>query len=255
MSTVTQVGASSAGEVQEASQTQKKSKVSGWTVGEPQLSEEGQKYYEQLKKKYGNMDFILVSKDKKAEAQAQAGKYANANRMVVLIDEEKIERMAVDEEYRKQYEGIISGATAKLAQLKQSIGKSGANVKTFGMQVNDNGATSFFAVMNKSFDSQKVIQKKNAEKKAAKKAADKKAAEKKAAQQAEEERRTGKTQYGKKPEHTRWQNEIDDEDVTVTASSIDELLRKINDQNYAYMSDSVWSDEERLFGQHIDYRS
>ena len=44
------------------------------------------------------------SKDMKETAKANAGQYANANKMVVLIDEEKIERMADDESYRKQYE-------------------------------------------------------------------------------------------------------------------------------------------------------
>ena len=43
-------------------QTTKKSAVTnGKTIGDPQLSEKAQKYYEQLKKKFSNMDFILVS--------------------------------------------------------------------------------------------------------------------------------------------------------------------------------------------------
>ena len=37
-----------------AESAQKKSKVNGKTIGEPQLSEKGAKYYEQLKAKYGN---------------------------------------------------------------------------------------------------------------------------------------------------------------------------------------------------------
>ena len=42
-------------------QTTKKSAVTnGKTIGDPQLSEKAQKYYEQLKKKFSNMDFILV---------------------------------------------------------------------------------------------------------------------------------------------------------------------------------------------------
>ena len=44
----------------------------GKTIGDPKLSKEAQKYYEKLKKKYGNYDFILVSKDQKANAQANA---------------------------------------------------------------------------------------------------------------------------------------------------------------------------------------
>ena len=52
------------------------SKDLGKTIGDPKLSKEAQKYYEKLKKKYGNYDFILVSKDQKANAQANAAKYA-----------------------------------------------------------------------------------------------------------------------------------------------------------------------------------
>ena len=53
------------------------------------------------------MNFILVSEDQKENAKANAAGYANSNNMVVLIDEDKIERMASDENYRKQYEGIL----------------------------------------------------------------------------------------------------------------------------------------------------
>ena len=50
-------------------------------------------------------------------------KYANNIKTVVLIDEEKIERMAMDEVIVKKYEGILSGATAQLQQLKSSVEK------------------------------------------------------------------------------------------------------------------------------------
>ena len=45
----------------------------GKTIGNAKLSEEGAKYYQELKKKYSNMDFILVSKEQKANAQASSG--------------------------------------------------------------------------------------------------------------------------------------------------------------------------------------
>lgn len=127
--------------------------VTGKTIGQPKLSENAKKYYEELKSKYQNMDFILVSNDMKEMAKANAGSFANPHKMVVLIDEEKIERMATDEQYRKQYESVIASAQNKLPELKQSLGNS-ANIKGFGMQVNDNGASSFFAVMDKSFKAQ-----------------------------------------------------------------------------------------------------
>lgn len=220
-----------------ADKTTSKSKVSGKTIGEPQLSEKAQKYYEQLKKKYGNMDFILVSKDMKAAAQAQAGSYANANKMVVLIDEEKIERMAEDENYRKKYEGIISGATSQMQQLKNSLTASGAKVKGYGMQVNDGGNTSFFAVIDKSLEAQR----KRIAKKAEQKAEDKKKAEKAAKEKRAEEAKAEKA--GSEKEDL----------VTVTASSVKELLDKINDTIYAAMSDNMETEEEKRVGHNFDF--
>ena len=58
---------------QKTQRNQKTRVTTGMTVGEPELSEKAQKYYEQLRRKYGNMDFVLVSPDKKEEAKANAG--------------------------------------------------------------------------------------------------------------------------------------------------------------------------------------
>lgn len=228
-------------EAYEASaKTEKKSKVPGKTIGTPELSEKGQKYYEQLKAKYRNMDFILVSEDMKEKAKAQAGNYANANRMVVLIDEEKIERMAEDEEYRKQYEAIISNAAAQLPKLQSSLGNT-PGVKAYGIQVNDGGTASFFAVVDKMLAAQKErIAKKAAEKKEAAKNAEKKQAAKKA-----EEKQAEKKKKAKESE----------DEVLVTGSSIEDLLKKIQDTLFSARSDYIRSDEEKLVGQSFDIRS
>ena len=68
------------------------SKEYGKTVGKPELSEEGKKYYEELKKKFSNMDFILVSDDMIDQAKANSARFANPHKTVVLISEEKVER-------------------------------------------------------------------------------------------------------------------------------------------------------------------
>ena len=210
----------------------------GKTIGNAKLSEEGAKYYQELKKKYSNMDFILVSKEQKANAQANAASYANGNKMVVLIDEEKIERMATDEQYRKQYESVIASAQNKLPELKQSLGNS-ANIKGFGMQVNDNGASSFFAVMDKSFKAQADrLEKQRAEKKEEKKAARKKAEKKEREEQLEEKRLKNK----------------DSQEVVITANSIEELKKKIDDYNYLQMADTVKTDAEKYLGRTIDFK-
>ena len=212
----------------------------GRTIGQPELSEKAAKYYEQLKKKYGNYDFILVSRDQKENAKANAAQYANSYKTVVLIDEDKIEQMATDEKFRKQYEGILSGATAQIQQLKTSLQSSGANVKGFGMQVNDGGTLSFFAVLKKSSAEQKT----RIEKKAEQKKTEKKAAEKKAAKKEKEERLKEK----------RAESDDTEETVTITAGSIDELLSKIDTYNFNTRSDEVQTQSEKQIGQNFDFR-
>ena len=49
----------------------------GNTVGDPKLSDKAAKYYEQLKKKYSDMDFVLVSNDSVDGAEQKAAKFAN----------------------------------------------------------------------------------------------------------------------------------------------------------------------------------
>jgi len=219
----------------------------GKTIGSPKLSDEGQKYYEELKKKYSNMDFILVSSDQKEFAKSMAGSFANPFKTVVLIDEEKIEKMATDEKFRAQYEGIISNAASGISKLKSRLESSGAKVKGYGMQVNDGGLTSFFAVLKKSSSDQKArIEKKSAERKAEKKEAEKKADKKKAEQKAEAKRAESHNKADK------WY-EDDDDTVTITANSIEELMQKIDDYNFNERSNQVWTDEEMKIGQHIDF--
>lgn len=222
---------------EEATGTSKKSNVSGKTVGNPQLSEKAAKYYEELKDKYHNMEFVLVSRDQKEAAKAQAGKYASANKMVVLIDEDKIEKMANDKAYREQYEGIIRNAASGLSRLASQM-QSKSGVKGFGMQVNDNGTTSFFAVMDKSFAAQRERMAKKAEKKHEAKVA----AEKKAKKEAAEER----------IDKMREKNAGADEEI-ITASSMDELLQKIDDFWQMSMTDYVQTEEEMSLGQSIDF--
>lgn len=233
-----------------STETVKKTKVSGRTVGSPELTEKAAKYYEELKKKYGNLDFILVSKDQKEYAKANASRYSNPNKMVVLIDEEKIERMAVDEDYRKQYESAISQGANGLTQLKSRLANMGLNVKSCGMNVYDNGATSFFATMDQSFKAQnKTAQERLAKKKAAKKAEDKKAAKKAEEKKRQEKLEESRTERREIREEF-YDNDGDDE-VTFTADSIDDLISQIENADYLVRRD-IRSSYEKQIGQKFD---
>ena len=245
-----------------STETVKKTKVSGRTVGSPELTEKAAKYYEELKKKYGNLDFILVSKDQKEYAKANASRYSNPNKMVVLIDEEKIERMAEDEKFRSQYESIISQGANGLTQLKSKLANMGLNVKSCGMNVYDNGATSFFATMDQSFKAQnKTAQERLARKKAAKKAEEKKAARKADLRDfgagrgtAEEKKQQEKLEAGraeKKEIREEFFESDEDGEVTFTADSIEDLISQIENADYLIRKD-IRSSFEKQVGQRFD---
>lgn len=224
--------------------TEKKSRVYGRTIGKPELSEKAQKYYEQLKKKYSNMDFILVSSDMKEQAEQNKGMYASSKELLVLIDEEKIERMATDEEYRAKYEAILNNATSQIGQMKTQLGANADNVSSIGMSFDDHGNASFFAVVDKSLAKQKerIEEKRETEREERKKA------QKEAVQERLEDSRADKAA---RAEETKRKNQGDY--VTVTASSFEELLKKIDSVLMDTRTDTVMTEDEKKVGQSFDY--
>ncbi len=220
-------------------QYEEKNEVKGAnTYGNPKLSESGLAYYNSLKKKYGNLNFILVSSDKKEEAEAMKGSFANVGKLTVLIDTDKIEKMATDSSYRKQIENTIQNATLKIAQLSSNLSASTRSVTAFGMSIDKKGVASFFAVIDKSLAAQKErIAEKAKNNKANKKAEAKKAEQKKAEALLAEKRKSS----------------VENEDtITFTASSPEELCKQIQDYEMLF-GDSKDNEEEDGLGQSIDY--
>ncbi len=224
----------------------KKEIKTGRTYGNPKLSKEAEDYYNQLTKKYGNMSFVLVASDKKQEADAMKNSFATPNGMTVLIDTDKIERMATDENYRAMMEGKIQAASSGLNQMAKTIGTK-PGVKSYGMQYKD-GRASFFAAVDKSFAEQRKL----IEKRAAKKKEDAKAEKKKAAKKAEEERME-KRRADRKDRADSLDRTENTEEVVITANSIEELMRKIDDYEMGYLTDHMRTDEEKMIGQSVDY--
>ena len=225
----------------------------GTVIGNVELSDEAKDYYDKLKAKFHNMDFILVSKDMKSQVAANAAAYGNSAKQVVLIDDEKIEKMATDESFRKKYEGIIAMSQLKLQEAKNSLSSSGASVKNFGMAVDSNGKATFFATVEKAAEKKaekKAAEKKNAEKKAAKvkekKLAEKKAAEKKAAEKADEKK-------AEEADSEVLNEPIDDKEyVEIKADSMEELIDKVSTYAYDNSSNNVMTDSEKQVGQGFD---
>ena len=235
----------------------------GKVVGEPKLSEAGASYLKELKSKYGNMDFVLVSKDMIGTAKNQAASYGNPNRMVVLIDEEKIERMAADEKFRQKYEAIISQAQSKTPQLRAAVFQN-PNIKSIGINVLDNGAGSFMAACAKNTTSaNKSLEEKRAAKKAEKKAAEKKAEKKKVEKKAEEKQRDEKLEAKREERAKEFQDKnvirVDDFDEylnnddyeIIYADSMDDLISKLE----AYNQKTGWSAETNTGARYTDFKA
>ncbi|MBR1771657.1 MAG: hypothetical protein IJ747_06475 [Lachnospiraceae bacterium] len=231
----------------------------GMTIGDVELSDDAKKYYDQLKSKFHNSEFILVSKDMKSQVQQNASAYGNANKMVVLIDEEKLERMATDESFRKKYEGIIAMSGSQMAAAKNSLASSGANIKNFGMSVDSNGNTSFFATLEKSSDAQAKRMEKKAEAKKEQKVKEKKKAEKEAKEErlekTREKHRAEKADKADKADEAEETTDVrDTEYIDIKADSLDDLIGKV--QRYAYDNSarSVMTESERAVGQNFDFK-
>ena len=225
----------------------------GNVIGDVELSDTAKDYYDKLKAKFYNMDFILVSKDMKSQVAANAAAYGNANKQVVLIDDEKIEKMATDESFRKKYEGIIAMSQLKLQEAKNSIASSGASVKNFGMSVGADGKTSFFATLEISNNNAKALEKKQAEKKAAK-AKEKKQAEKKAKEEQLEKIREEKKASEKAEQEALNETMDDREYVEIKADSMDELISKVSRYAYDNSANNVLAESEKQVGQRFDFR-
>lgn len=209
----------------------------GMSIGEVKLSDKAKSYYEDLKKKFGNMDFILVSSDMKSKVASHASSYGSANKSVVLIDDAKIEMMANDESVRKKYEGIISMSQAKMQEARNSLTSSGAIVKSLGMSVSEDGKVSFFAVIEKNAkENAKALSKRQAAKKEAKKKEEKKA-EKEDREEKLEKMREEKKQY-----------------LEFKPDSLESLVDKISKYAFNEASESVVTNDEKRIGQLIDFK-
>ena len=202
------------------------------TVGNPKLSETASSYYEELKSKHNDVEFVLVSNNKTDIAKEYTSNIASNKSMIVLISEDEVEQMAADETVRTKNEQLITDAKSQMPDLLEQLEKSGTEVKSFGMEFNDDGTASYFAVVDKSM----ATQKERIEGSVTEKRAEKRADAKEAAAEKLETRRAPKK-----------------EDLTtVTASSMDELIRKIRETMMMEQMNQVRTPQEKMVGQSFD---
>ncbi len=207
----------------------------GTVIGDVKLSDKAKEYYTKLKEKFKGADFILVSKDNKEQVEKNASRYGSSAKPIVLIDDEKIEKMANDPEYAKKYEGLIESSLNKLEAARNSLAASGATIKNFGMSVGEDGKTSFFAVLEKASETANRIREKNLEKHKEEKA-------KEAKEESKEER----------DEFIERIAEDDREYIEFKSGSLEDLIDSVS--KYAFDSSEKALFAQEGLGQSIDFK-
>ncbi len=144
------------------------------------LSTKAKEYLEQLKDKFGNIDFFVAN----CKTDEEMNRYFAMGKKdyTCVISSELLEKMATDEEVRAKYEGIIDNADESIeemrAEIKEELGTEAAEqITNIGITIDDKGVVEYFAKLKNSNDSYYAKLK---EKRAEAKEEEKKAAEKKA---------------------------------------------------------------------------
>lgn len=188
-----------------AEKTDKENKV--------QLSKKAQELLEELKKTYGNMDFIVADYESDEEAAAYLAR--GTKEYSVLIEPETLEAMAADEETKSKYIGILNDAVGQLSDMKEQLGDKEDEVTHIGMSIDGDGNVTFFAELEKVSERQKEFVEKMRESKKAKK----EELEEKQAEKMEDKTEENSTAAYKAFDKTK--------KARVEAGSVEELLEKI----------------------------
>lgn len=181
------------------------------------LSETASNYLKELKTKYSDSEIVVVGSDQADQATEIASNVKTNKSTVIVLTEDELEKMATDEETRTQNEALLDEAFQQLPEAMKKMSESGLDIKTMGIEIK-NGTTNYFAVVDKSLSAQKErIEAKQEEKRAEQKEA-------------------------KKENLTK-----------VTASSLDEFIKKLEDVLYETKADSVVTKQEKMVGQSFDF--
>ncbi|MCM1174764.1 MAG: DUF6033 family protein [Blautia sp.] len=192
-----------------------------------QLSDRAKKMLEELKKSYGNMDFIVADYETDEEAASYLSR--GTKEYSVLIEPETLEEMAADKDAREKYMGILDDAVDQLKDIKDQLGDKKDEVAHLGISVGKDGQVSYFAELEKAGEKQKEWVEKTRESKKEERAEQEKKAQEKKNQDIAAQERTKKTK--------------------VQADSVEELLEKIRNVDW----DQVKSEEKAMTGGRFDF--
>lgn len=175
-----------------------------------QLSEKAKALLQELKKTYSNMDFMVADYESEEEAASYLAR--GTKEYSVLIDAEELERMASDDDVKKQNLSLLDEAVGKLDEVKDQLGDHKDEVVRMGISIGKDGEMSFFAELEKVSERQKEFVDKIRE--------DKKEASAKAEADKADPRQAHRYNYDRSKR------------TTVYASSAEELIDKISNVDW-----------------------
>lgn len=212
------------------SKTAKKSEKAIQTnnANRSQFSSRAQAFLEKLRKTYSNMDFMVADFDKGDNAKEILSR--GTKEISVLFSSEELEKMASDEKYAKEYMDRVQGAVRMSEQINQQFGFESAfgntsdkgEITKIGISFSKDGTMSIFAELEKTMDKQKE----RIEKVREKRAEEKKAVARK--------------------ENARKRNSISAKKTTIQATSVDDLVKKINEIDWNNVREDKKAESNRL---------
>ena len=118
-----------------------------------ELSSAAKELLKELHNTYGNTDFMIANYETEEEAASYLSR--GTSTYSVLLTPEELEKMAADEDYKKQNLQTLDDAVAKLKDMKSQLGENGEDVKRVGVTIGDDGKVSYFAELEKSSEKQR----------------------------------------------------------------------------------------------------
>lgn len=178
-----------------------------------QLSDKAKALLQELKKTYSNADFYVAEYETEEEAADYLSR--GSKDYSVLIDPEELERMANDDEVKKQNLSLLDESLNKLGEMKKELKETGREdeIVTLGVNIGKDGQVSYFAELEKAGERTKEFVDSIREEK------------KEAAREAEAEK------ADKSPAQNKYNYEHSKR-ATVTANSVEDLLEQIKNFNW-----------------------
>lgn len=160
---ISEEGLSALSKLQNAPVTQVDEDSSGSAQPDAQkLSPKAQAYLENLRKQYGDYDFIITDKIDNPQELAKQGTKAYS----VILTNEELEKMANDEEYANEVMGKVKDAIGVADRIAATALEDGVQFKHVAIAFDEDGNTRMFAELEKLSEKQQERLEKLKEKKA-----------------------------------------------------------------------------------------